>query len=232
MVILIIAFIAVFAYYLDEEQMENPAPMYTPETMEDFQKDNKSHHLLEYKEDSDAIYIPESVKETTPPAEIVAYEAISSNIVAFYKNSLLQVYPDAEVLVVHEGMASDLARNIKTKAVELTSELSEEYKNQHNKNPFAFNDTTEDIERIKSMFQKAGSVASSEDMERIVGMIRDGSQITILTPSDDSVASFENDPQNSPVTPREQVVVQQSKPAIILLTKKVEEGESLPTLPN
>ena len=78
------------------------------------------------------------------------------------------------------------------------------------------------------MFKSAGSVASSEDINRIVGMIRDGGQITILTPSDSSKASFDNDPQNSLVIPREEHVVQQSKPADIIVTKRVEEEPILP----
>lgn len=144
------------------------------------------------------------------------------------------MYPDGEVLVVHTGMAADLANNIQTKAKALIAELLEDAKDHHYKNMFAFDisDTASDIEHVRSMFQSAGSVASSEDMERMVGMIREDSQITILTPSDSSGASFDNDPQNSPVTPREQLVVQQSKPAVIIVTKRVEQGESIPSLPD
>ena len=190
--------------------------------------------MLEYKEDSDASYTPNDVEEKASAAEVIAYVAVCSNVAAFYKNSILQVNPDAEVLVVPTGMAADLANNIQTKAKALTAELIEEYKDHQYKNMFAFDisDTASDIENVRNMFKSAGSVASSEDMDRIVGMIRNGSQITILTPSDSSGASFENDPKNSPVTPREQLVVQQSKPAVIIVTKRVEEGEPLPPLPD
>lgn len=133
-------------------------------------------------------------------------------------------------------MAAELANNNQTKAKVLTAELMEEYKDHLYKNKFDFdiNDTDSDIEYVKSMFQRAGSVTSSEDMERLVGLIREGSQITILTPSESSGASLENDPQNSPVTPREQVVVEQlkPKPAVIIVTKRVEQGEPVPSLPD
>lgn len=71
------------------------------------------------------------------------------------------MYPDGEVLVVHTGMAADLANNIQTKAKALTAELKEESRDHHYKNKFAFDgDTASDIEHVRSMFQSAGSVAS------------------------------------------------------------------------
>lgn len=195
--------------------METPKEIDTPESSEESPKETdtlksseesqKPRRLLDYSEDSDASYTPIDAEEKAYATEVIAYEAVSWIIAASYKNSLLQVYPNAEVLVVHTGLAADLANNIQTKAKALTAEVMEEAKVDHCKNKFAFDiiDTASDIEDVRSMFQSAGSVTSSEDMDRIVAMIREGSQITILTPSDSSGASLENDPQNSPVTPRE-----------------------------
>lgn len=81
--------------------------------------------MLEYKEDSDASYTPNDVEEKASAAEVIAYEAVSPNVAAFYKNSLIKLNPDAEVLVVPTGMAADLANNIHTKAKALTAELME-----------------------------------------------------------------------------------------------------------
>ena len=130
--------------------------------------------MLDYNDNSDASYTPIDAEEKASAAEVIAYEAISSNLASFYKNSILHVYPDAEVLVVHTGMAADLANNIQTKAKALTAELMEEARKDYYKNKFAFeiSDTASDMEQVRSMFQYAGSVVSSEDMDRIVGLIR------------------------------------------------------------
>jgi hypothetical protein len=40
---------------------------------------------------------------------------MDANLVAFYKNSFTQAYPDSEVFVVPTGMAADLANNIRNK---------------------------------------------------------------------------------------------------------------------
>lgn len=97
MLILVIAFVATFAQYLnEEEEMETPKEMDTLESYEESPKKNKTHHLLEYNEDYDSSYTPEDVEEKASAAEVITQEAISSNVEAFYKNSILQVYPDAE----------------------------------------------------------------------------------------------------------------------------------------
>jgi hypothetical protein len=51
---------------------------------------------------------------------------LSNNIIAYYKNSFVELYPDSEVFVVPIGMAADLANNIRNKAINLTSDLIKE----------------------------------------------------------------------------------------------------------
>jgi len=51
---------------------------------------------------------------------------LSNNIIAYYKNSFVELYPDSEVFVVPIGMAADLANNIRNKAIYLTSDLIKE----------------------------------------------------------------------------------------------------------
>ena len=77
-------------------------------------KEGKTHHLLEYNDDdNDGYYSPEVLKSTlyaeAMAVEAIAYEAISSNIVAFYKNNFLEAFPNSEVFVLHRDMAAGLA---------------------------------------------------------------------------------------------------------------------------
>ena len=93
-------------------------------------------------------------------------------------------------------MAADLVNNIQAKAKKLTKGLVEQSRSDSVVNKFAFdlNNADSEIKQVKNLFERAGSVVSSDDMSNVVGMIKDGNQITIFTPSDTTRASFENDP--------------------------------------
>jgi hypothetical protein len=66
-------------------------------------------------------------------------------------------------------------------------------------------------------------------------MFNNGSQVTIFSPSSDeksTEATFEKDPNNTPVSSNESLKVEQTKPAVIIVTKKIEVGDPIPSLPS
>lgn len=134
---------------------------------------------------------------------------MSNNIIAYYKNSFVELYPDSEVFVVPIGMAADLANNIRNKAIYLTSDLIKE--------------TNENINDTRNKFNWSPNMSNS-DMEHIISMFNNSSQLTIFSPLSDeksTEATPEKDPNNTPVSSNESPKVEQVRPAVIIVTKKV-----------
>lgn len=76
---------------------------------------------------------------------------------------------------------------------------------------------------------------SNSDMEHIISMFNNGSQLTFFSPSSDeksTEATPEKDPNNTPVSSNESPKVEQAKPAVIIVTKKVNVGDPIPPLPS
>ena len=65
-------------------------------------------------------------------------------------------------------------------------------------------------------------------------MFKSGSEVSVFSPSTENstVATTERDPHNSPVSFKESARPEQSKPAVIIVTKTVKEGDAVPSLPS
>lgn len=224
--IIVVFIIAFVAYHLDEDEEDKVPEQEQSNSSElvDLSKQPKPKNLLDWSEDDSESYPIENSsdkKEVIKNQDSITYEAMSSNLVAFYKNSFANLYPNSEVFVVHSGMAADLANNIKNKARYLTNDLIEEANEatgiHHNR--FAWSPTM-----------------SEEDMEHIVSMFQNGSQISVFSPISENTqstpASIERDPNCSPVSYNEPSKIEVTKPAVIIVTKKVKEGDPIPPLPS
>jgi Ca2+/Na+ antiporter len=225
LVILIIAFIAFFAQYLNEDEApeeEQSNSMEQPNLSE--QPKPKSKNLLEWSREEDSVENKDinekalNEKGDVNNKETVTDQAINANIVAFYKNSFIEAYPDSEVFVVPIGMAADLANNIRNKTKESVDGLIRDA------NDIAYNNA--------NTFPSSPTMSEGE-IEHIISMFSSGSQVTVFSPiSDSSQATPEKDPNNSPVSVKESPIVEQTKPAVIIVTNRVKEGEPIPLLPS
>jgi hypothetical protein len=228
LVILIIAFIAFFAQYLNEE---DEAPDYKQSSSsEQFnlleQPKPKSKNLLDWSGEKDETCSVENkdvnekalneerIKVDVNNQETITQQVMDANTVAFYKNSFIQAYPDSEVFVVPTGMAADLANNIRNRTQELVEGVIRDAND--NVKTFPWSPTMSDGE-----------------IEHIISMFSSGSQVTVFSPiSDSSQATPERDPNNSPVSVKELPIVEQSKPAVIIVTNRVKEEDPIPSLPS
>jgi hypothetical protein len=229
LVILIIIFIAFFAKYLneedeapEEEQWNSSEQAYLSE-----QSKPKSKNLLEWSGEEDEIYSVEN-KDVNEKAlneeknvnnqETVTLQSMDANLVAFYKNSFIRAYPDSEVFVVPTGMAADLANNIRNKTRQAVEGLISDAEDiaYNNDDRFAWSPTM-----------------SEGDIERILSMFNSGSQVTVFSPiSESTQATPERDPNNSPISVIESPMSEQTRPAVVIVTNRVREGDPIPPLPS
>ncbi|MBV8802339.1 MAG: hypothetical protein JO131_05145 [Gammaproteobacteria bacterium] len=74
---------------------------------------------------------------------------------------------------------------------------------------------------------------SERDIEHILSMFSSGSQVTVFSPiSESTQATPERDPNNSPISVRESPIFEQTRPAIVIVTNRVREGDPIPPLPS
>ena len=230
LVILIIAFIAFFAQYLNEEDEAPENEQSNSSEQPYFSEQPKSKNLLgwsgeedetcsvENKDVNEKALNEELIEGNVNNQETVTYQVMDANIVAFYKNRFARAYPDSEVFVVATGMAADLANNIRNKTEELVEGVIRDANDiaYNNANTFPWSPTMSDGE-----------------IEHIISMFSSGSQVTVFSPiSDSSQATPEIDPNNSPVSVKELPIVEQTKPAVIIVTNRVKEGDPIFPLPS
>lgn len=148
--------------------------------------------------------------------EVDLHMTIQANFENFYRNKFTEVYPNSEVTL----LSQETLREVK----QLLNNL----------------ESNETNEVITSPTGSDHSFTLSErEFERLVREIRSGSEVSIYSPV--SEVSTQSSSLNSYTHPSSQTawdngessstVYRPVKPGVVIITRKVEEGESIPALP-